>query len=713
MQEVKSTDIDISIVVVNYNVKEYLANLLHSIERARHGLNLEIFVVDNNSTDGSIPFLKERFPNPIYIVNKENVGFGRANNQAIRQAKGKYTLLINPDVLISENTLTTLFDYMNKNPECGACGCKILNPDGTFAPESKRSTPTPLTALYKVLGLTTFFPKNKKFGSYYMGWLDEDKPAEIEVLSGSLMFYKTSLLKELDGFDERFFMYGEDIDLCYRTRLKEYKIMYLPQTSIIHYKGESTKKDNLRYITTFNKALYQFFDKHYNYGYTFFFRVIIITGIFLKSAVSYFLTLFQKTLRPLVDVLTINIIIVIMFLIRFQIPISELPVNYNIPFFMVNFLLTAFFLLYGKYYALYSKNLNSISALLKTLFFTFIAVVSITFFLRDFAFSRLVLLAGAVSLSLVLPLYRFTYISLKGKKAEAKDRLASLKILVVGYGETTADVIRKIRSEVEWNYEIKGILTASSETSQEDVERVPVLGHVSQISEIVQNQGVDQIIFLLNSISHDEVLKTLTTLRDQDVVCKVVPGSMDYIIGKSNVEYFDDIPVVDLELPTQTAWNKFLKRNLDFFGSLFLIILLSIPVFFKKIFTGKKKKRTIPVYVDSSTTIKHEVSYPLEKCKIENFYSFLFHILIGEFSLVGSPIIPSRQGRFVFYKPGLTGLRQINEQKLFREEEKQRYEMHYLQTYTIWKDLEILLKSLLFGFPLYTTYLEESSEGDS
>ena len=224
----KSKKIDISIVIVNYKVKEYIANLLNSLKKAQANFNLEIFVVDNDSQDNSVDYLRARYEDVIYIENKENVGFGVANNQAIMQARGEFTLIINPDTLVSEDTLEIMVNHMRHNLKCGASGCKILNPDGTFAPESKRSIPTINTAINKVLGLNTLFPKSKVFGSYYLGWLDENERSHIEVLSGCFMFWRTELLKSLNGFDERFFMYGEDIDLCYRIQSTDYYIEYVP-----------------------------------------------------------------------------------------------------------------------------------------------------------------------------------------------------------------------------------------------------------------------------------------------------------------------------------------------------------------------------------------------------------------------------------------------------------------------------------------------------
>ena len=194
-----SPKIHVSIIIVNYNVKEYLVNLINSINRSSGNLNIEIIVVDNNSTDGSPEYLTNRYPDIQFIANTRNVGFGKANNQGIHIARGEYILLLNPDTLIKEDTLLVMYRHMQENPQTGAAGCKLLNPDGTFAPESRRSVPTPASALWKVLGLTSIFPKSRKFSDYYLGWMDEDEAGPVPVLSGAFMFFSNRCIKKTEG----------------------------------------------------------------------------------------------------------------------------------------------------------------------------------------------------------------------------------------------------------------------------------------------------------------------------------------------------------------------------------------------------------------------------------------------------------------------------------------------------------------------------------
>lgn len=276
---------DLSVIIVNYNVKYYLEQCLRSVFRASKGLRVEVLVVDNLSTDGSVPYLKERFPEVVFIENKENVGFARANNQAIRLAVGKYVLLLNPDTIVAEHTFTDFVCFMNSHPEAGGAGACMLRTDGSFALESRRGLPTPFVAFCKMSGLATLFPRSRVFGRYYMCYLDENESSEIEVISGAYMFLRREVLDNTGFLDEDFFMYGEDIDLSYRILNSGYKNYYLPSL-MLHYKGESTVKSSYRYVYTFYQAMQLFFNKHYAH-YSIFVSVPIRIAIWARSILAY------------------------------------------------------------------------------------------------------------------------------------------------------------------------------------------------------------------------------------------------------------------------------------------------------------------------------------------------------------------------------------------------------------------------------------------
>ncbi len=254
----------LTVVIVNYNVKYYIEQCLNSLEKALDGIESEVFVVDNHSKDGSVEYLRSRFSNITIIESNHNLGFARANNIAIRRSSGEYVLLLNPDTFVSEQSIREVVAFADAHPALGGAGVMMYNPDGTLAMESRRGLPTPMTSFYKMCGLCSKFPRSRRFGKYYMSYLDWDKPAKIEVISGAFFLARRSALDKVGLLDTDFFMYGEDIDLSYRLLKGGYENWYLPQ-AVLHYKGESTHKTSFRYVHVFYQAMLIFFRKHYRH----------------------------------------------------------------------------------------------------------------------------------------------------------------------------------------------------------------------------------------------------------------------------------------------------------------------------------------------------------------------------------------------------------------------------------------------------------------
>ncbi len=270
---------DLSIIIVNYNVKEFIQNLLHSVFKAGCNLKYEIIIIDNASDDGSADFIKEKFPNVNLISNKQNIGFGKANNIGLAAAKGKYILLINPDTLIREDTLEKMISFFESSPDAGLAGCKILNPDGSLQLACRRSFPGPWTSFCKVTGLSSLFPHSRLFARYNLTYLDENRTYEVDAISGSFMMMKKEVYEKIGGFDEQFFMYGEDLDLCYRIQKAGWKVYYTPGTQIIHYKGESTRRSSLDETKIFYEAMNLFVKKHLSSS--------ILVETILKTAIGF------------------------------------------------------------------------------------------------------------------------------------------------------------------------------------------------------------------------------------------------------------------------------------------------------------------------------------------------------------------------------------------------------------------------------------------
>jgi GT2 family glycosyltransferase len=253
----------ISIIIVSYNVRDLLQQALDSLLDAAKYVEFEIFVVDNNSNDQTVDMVKEKYPSVMLIANTQNIGFSKANNQAILQAKGEYILLINPDTITSKDTIKKVIYFMDEHLEAGGLGVRMINAQGKFLLESKRGLPTPWASLTKFIGLAKLFPTSKVFSRYYMGWIGENQTSEIEILAGAFMLLRRKALNKIGLLDESFFMYGEDIDLSYRLTLGGYKNYYFPETYIIHFKGQSTCKLSWRYIQSFYGAMFIFVRKYF------------------------------------------------------------------------------------------------------------------------------------------------------------------------------------------------------------------------------------------------------------------------------------------------------------------------------------------------------------------------------------------------------------------------------------------------------------------
>lgn len=246
----------LTVIIVSYNVCYYLEQCVDSVQRATKGLEVEIFVVDNHSSDDSVDYLKRRFADTITLIEcNHNLGFAKANNIAISQSSGEYVLLLNPDTFVGENSIRQVLDFMDAHPHAGGAGVMMHNADGSIARESRRGLPTPYVSLLKMLGLSS---------RYYMSHLSWTEPGQIDVVSGAFMMLRRSALEKVGLLDEDFFMYGEDIDLSYRIKKGGYENWYIP-AHIVHYKGESTQKTSFRYVHVFYQAMLIFFRKHYGH----------------------------------------------------------------------------------------------------------------------------------------------------------------------------------------------------------------------------------------------------------------------------------------------------------------------------------------------------------------------------------------------------------------------------------------------------------------
>ena len=287
----------LSVIILNYNVRYFLELCVLSAQKAIQNLDAEIIVVDNNSSDDSCAMMKQRFPNIKFIENKENLGFPKGNNIGVAQAKGEYICILNPDTVVAEDTFEKILNSQlaTRNSQLGIIGCKLIDGTGNFLPESKRGIPTPWVAFTKIFGLYKVFPKSSLFNKYYAQDLDENKTGKVDILVGAFMVMKQELYNEIEGFDENCFMYADDIDLSYRALLLQKQNYYFHETTVIHYKGESTVKD-ATYMKHFREFMNFFYKKHFKQSV--FFNLMARFGAFYFSVVKLFQGKTKSKIEP-------------------------------------------------------------------------------------------------------------------------------------------------------------------------------------------------------------------------------------------------------------------------------------------------------------------------------------------------------------------------------------------------------------------------------
>ena len=424
----------LSVVIVNYNVEYFLEQCLYSVRRAMQGIEGEVFVVDNNSVDGSLKMLAQKFPEVKVIANKENVGFSRANNQAIRVSTGEYVLLLNPDTVVEDDTFSKCLAFMDSHPEAGGLGVKMVDGKGQFLPESKRGLPTAKTAFYKMFGLAKLFPHSKRFARYYMGHLSNDETNEVEILAGAFMLMRKETLDKVGLLDETFFMYGEDIDLSYRITQGGYKNYYFPETRIIHYKGESTKKTSVNYVFVFYRAMEIFAKKHFGNSWARSFSFLINIAIYLKAFFALVSQFFHKAAIPFLDaVLGYGGLAVVSYFWGRNIyggsgtyPLALFAAV--LPIYILIWLLSTYFT--GGY----DKPYSIAKAILGVAFGSAVILVLYALLPETLRFSRALILFGMIWLALEMSLTRFIGI-LMGNESFQSKRTDKKRFLVIGSPE--------------------------------------------------------------------------------------------------------------------------------------------------------------------------------------------------------------------------------------------------------------------------------------
>ena len=671
---------DLSIIIVNYNVKEFLENALVSIERAlrerlRDGRTIEgeVIVVDNASDDGSVELVRKRFPHVHLIENKENVGFARGNNIALAQARGRYILLINPDTIIQEDTLQVMIDFFDERSDVGVAGCKILNPDGTLQLACRRSFPSPWVSFTKTTGLSAVFPRSKLFGRYNLTYLDPNQTYEVDAISGSFIMVRREVYECVGGLDENFFMYGEDLDWCYRIQKAGWKIFYVSMTQIIHYKGESSRRSDFDELKTFYRAMHLFVEKHLSGSFVV--QMLLRMGIALRRTLAFLAKVGKPIFLATIDFLLVDLCLLIGEYLwigeLFHFPRHAYGIILTIP--ALIFVTTLFSL--GVYtYRKFSLTRTALAVVV-----SFFIISSLTFFFKDYAFSRAVVIISSTLSLLVLPGWRITARIFTRVRKGGRRGLFGRRTLIVGTGNSAQEVLRKLRERLVDGYDIVGFIDVNRQRLGQKVMGVEILGSVENIGKVIIEQKITEVIFSTDALSYTDILSVISRTRGRSVNFRLVPNRTEVIIGKTHIDQLEAIPLLDIDYNIDRPWNRFSKRGFDIIFSLFLLLtagpFLSLRSFQSRRRNGKDHH-----------AIKH-----------------LLSVVKGEMSLVGPPPGALQQdgewrtAKRIPYlgKLGLTGLVQINPMLELTNGEIEKYNLYYAKNQSLWLDAEILAQSII------------------
>ena len=587
----------LSIVIVNYNVRFFLEQCLHSVEKAVKPGMTEVFVVDNNSLDGSCSMVEQKFPDVKLIVNKENLGFSKANNQAMRIAKGEYILLLNPDTVVEEDTFDKVLDFMDNNQDAGSLGVKMIDGKGHFLPESKRALPTPWVSFYKIFGLASLFPKSKKFGRYHLGFLDKNEIHEVDVLPGAFMLLRKKALDKAGLLDETFFMYGEDIDLSYRITLAGYKNYYYPETTIIHYKGESTKKGSINYVLVFYQAMIIFAQKHFSPKNARIFSLSIRSAIYFRAFLSLIRRFFNRVFIPMVDA-----VLALAGLIAIN-PIWEsykFPDDGGHPPEVLKIFFSAYILIWLIsifFSGGYDKPLDLKKLTRGILIGTAIILVAYSLLPEDYRFSRAIILFGTAWNLIWLNLVRLIFHALGWKAFQLNLGKKKRVIIVSKEGEYTRinEILEQTSLSVEIIGRVKPDVNESGASS---------LGDITQIKEIVSINKIDELIFSAKDMSTREIIHHMLALTGLQKDYKIAPPESPSIIGSNSVNTAGDLYVINLSSIAEPS-NKRLKRLIDICFALILILSLPLSIWFYLPRPGKIIRNAFSVITGKKTWVSY------------------------------------------------------------------------------------------------------------
>ena len=680
----------VSVLIVSYNVREYIAHAIDSIIKSDAD-DFEIIIIDNNSFDNTVPYLKERYSHlrQIKIIkNTKNIGFGKAVNQAAKIANGKNYLILNPDTIIQEETISILHDYLEQNPKVGMVGPKILNADGTLQLACKRSFPTLNVALPKLLGLSRLFPNSKWAGKYNLTFLDEDQISSVDAISGSCMFIRSFLFHELKGFDEQFFMFGEDLDLCSRIWKNNYEVHYVPNTQIIHYQGESVKSAPFDSINAFYNAMILFVDKHFSFGPGWLMKSAIRSGIYMRK----FLSMIGEKRSQILSVTIDSIVVLFAFLIAISMRFSNFE-----PITMSNGLVPAIYIIFwigvGFIFQLYNRYILSYSRAIISSVTGFFLAVAFTYFFKQYAFSRFVIISGAAIITILIPGWRVFvhFLMARGLLNHVKQQnpiLFTRKTFILGADDEGLRIADNLLKRFDTGLELIGLIDRRL-PKKGNVLPAEFVGQLSDLRELVIKYRIRELIFSTSAFTNKEILHLMNQTKDLRLTYRMIPRKQEILLGKATIEDIGDISFLNIEYSLFYSLHRLTKRIFDLSISIFVLIIFNPVILILLLFKKGIKKQYWGIEGQ-----KFEVTTFNVKSRFIRELPLFFAVLLGNLSLVGSSMFETTDPNpNLICRPGVTGLERIRSIK-FNPEDRLALDHYYVQNQSFTMDLEIIMKTV-------------------